>query len=91
VLSHAIGQVLENCMNNTNATGLPLALAHLSANAQRKAEHDAKRAASGHGTNGSSPPGGPMDHGPGADHGRSSGHGHDAEHGRSSEHRNPHS
>jgi hypothetical protein len=89
VLSHAIAQVLANCLNNTKATGLPFALTHLAANAQRKAEHDATRTGSGHGTHGAAGPGtahgGSDDHGPGADHGRSSEHAHGVGHARSSE------
>jgi hypothetical protein len=92
VLSHAISQVLANCLNNTKATGLPFALTHLAANAQRKAEHDARRTESGHGTHGAAGPGtahgGSNDHGPGADQGRSSEHGHRADHAWSSGHGN---
>jgi hypothetical protein len=93
VLGQAIAQVLENCLNNTKATGLPFALTHLAANAQRKTEHDTRGTGPGHGVHGTPGPGTPHgrsnDHGSGVDHGRSSEHGHRGGHGRSSVRANP--
>jgi hypothetical protein len=99
VLSHAIGQVLANCLDST-APGLPNALTHLVANAQRKAEHDAAKVASGHGNasnhasgsaRGTSGGHGPTAthgnaHGSGKAHGNSTAHGSGKAHGNSSTH-----
>ena len=66
-LDHAIEQVLANCLKNPGAPGLPNALTHLVANAERKAAHDAAKAAGEHGKSG--------EHGPDAVHGKSGEHG----------------
>jgi hypothetical protein len=51
-LDNAMAHVLANCLNNPDAPGLPNALAHLVANAERKALHDAAKAAGVHGHSG---------------------------------------
>jgi hypothetical protein len=100
VLSHAIRQVLANCLDST-APGLPNALRHLAANARRKAEHDATKMVSGHGplvaasrAAGHGPSSGhdtsgdhrTASHGPVAVPGSSPSHRPDTVHGNSSEH-----
>jgi hypothetical protein len=84
-LDHAIEQVLANCLKNPDAPGLPNALQHLVANAERKAAHDAEKAAGEHGNSGT--------HGHSADAPGHSGeaHGNSGEApGHSGEHGNPH-
>jgi hypothetical protein len=66
-LDNAIEHVLANCLKNPGAPGLPNALEHLVANAERKAAHDAAKAAGEHGNSG--------EHGPDAVHGNSGEHG----------------
>jgi hypothetical protein len=51
-LDNAMAHVLANCVKNPDAPGLPNALAHLLANAERKALHDAAKAAGVHGHSG---------------------------------------
>jgi hypothetical protein len=51
-LDNAVAHVLANCLKNPDAPGLPNALAHLVANAERKALHDAAKAAGVHGHSG---------------------------------------
>jgi hypothetical protein len=78
VLNNAIARVLENCLKNTKSTGLPFALAHLAANAHRRAEHDGTGTGSGHRAHDAP---GPHAHGGSNDHGPGSGHGGPGEHG----------
>ena len=90
-LEHAIERVLANCLKNSGAPGLPNALEHLVANAERKAAREAAKAAGEHGD--------PDEHRNSSEHGKSgephgkSGepHGKSGEpHGHSGEHGNPH-
>ena len=83
-LEHAIGRVLANCLKNPGAPGLPNALEHLVANAERKAAREATKAAGEHGD--------PGEHGNAGEHGKSGEpHGKSGEpHGHSGAHGNPH-
>ena len=83
-LEHAIERVLANCLKNPGAPGLPNALEHLVANAERKAAREAAKAAGEHGH--------PGEHGNASAHGKSGEpHGKSGEpHGHSGEHGNPH-
>ena len=83
-LEHAIERVLANCLGNPGAPGLPNALEHLVANAERKAAREAAKAAGEHGDRGEH--GNPVEHGnSGEPHGKSG-----EPHGHSGEHGNPH-
>jgi hypothetical protein len=85
-LDNAIAHVLANCLKNPDATGLPNALEHLVANAERKAAHDAAKAAGEHGNSANAPGHSGETHGnSGGEHGNSANApGHTGEHG------NPH-
>ena len=89
-LDNAIAHVLANCLKNPDAPGLPNALEHLVANAERKAAHDAakaaKKASGEHGNSANAPGHSGETHGnSGGEHGNSANApGHTGEHG------NPH-
>src|SRR5437867_1073590 len=68
-LAHAIWVVEANCEKNPQAPGLVNALGHLMTNWQRHQEHEAEKAAEGHG--------------PPEVHGNAGAHGHSGEHGNS--------